>query len=134
MAKKIGKLWAEVELDESRRISHAGLLMMLALDEVRNAREITPDLCIAVWRRYCASNLTEAEWVRAAWNRQDANTNGMRALRELSEAVHVASYGRINPTQHHLVDKHRGNYAAAMPVPEFITYCKSTYARRGKLD
>lgn len=132
MAGKISKLWETIELDAARQISRAGALMLLALDDLRNVRELSADFAIGVWRRYCAANLTGQEWAGAAWCRQDADQNGKRALRELSEALHVADYGRVNPTAHHLLARLREIHAPAMPVQEFIDYCFETGNRVSK--
>lgn len=126
MPAKISKLWETIELDAVRQISRAGALMLLALDDLSRLRELQADFAIGVWRRYCASNLTEQEWIRAAWPRRDADSNGMRALRELHEALHVASHGRIHPTAHHLLARLRELHRPPMPVTEFIDYCFET--------
>lgn len=127
--KNLRRLWDTFELD-GYEISYAAAMMMLALDDLKNARSIDVHYAVAVWRRYCASNLTEREWGRKAWRRGDADKHGARALRELSEGLNLVSHGRIHPTSHHLVAKVRERFAAAMLIPEFIRYATATYEKK----
>lgn len=131
---QVRRLWDPRLLDDLREISHSGALMLLALDDVKQRRDVTPDFCVKVWRRYCASNLTDLEWQRCAWDRQDCGANGVRTLTELAK-VGVARNGRVDPTAHHFIARLRTEYAEAMPVPEFVKFCINTYERvTGKID
>ena len=136
MAKRADRIWEQVELSNGKQLTRAALIMFLAIEDTKRACPPNVDLITAVWRRYCASNLTELEWTRAAFNRNDADANAARAVRELHKDLGLVDYAptlRIPPTMHYLVAEIRELVTAPMAVDQFIAYCRNTYERVSKL-
>lgn len=135
-ALKIPRVWDEFETPGGVTMSHAAAFMLLTLHDTRKSYTAPDETAlINLWRRYAASNLSDREWSRAAWIKNDAGLHAQRAVRELHQALNLVDYfdGRLRIPPFvlggDLVSHLRDKFAAKMPGKAFANYCISTYER-----